>query len=159
MPGLAGLWNTTVGRGHHERESSQPATAWILSTLDEAKTYLVGEIVQSTGVLRGEIQTLATWTARVEHRLEFTTEAHNLVINRLNYLKARVHAADLALEDMGNCSRRINVRIRGIPERAGEGPLADLVVHILQPLLPGIPQAMSGSWSRRYSEICLGLPV
>ncbi|CAH2312075.1 Hypothetical predicted protein [Pelobates cultripes] len=55
------------------------------------------------------------WTARVEKQLEATTEMHNAAITQINDLLALVHAADLALEDMGNCTRCYNMHIRGLP--------------------------------------------
>ncbi|CAH2278295.1 Hypothetical predicted protein, partial [Pelobates cultripes] len=40
---------------------------------------------------------------------------------------------------MANRSRRNNLRLRGLPETAGEGPLQDLLHTILKPLLPDMP--------------------
>ncbi|CAH2284208.1 Hypothetical predicted protein [Pelobates cultripes] len=118
----------------------QPDMAWILSIFAEVKTYLVGKIVRSTGVLRGEIQTLGAWTVQVEQRLVATMEVHNEVVSRINSLKARLDSAELAIEDVGNRSRPNNVRIRGLPEHVGDGPLVDMVVSIFKPLLTDIPE-------------------
>ncbi|CAH2327284.1 Hypothetical predicted protein [Pelobates cultripes] len=72
--------------------------------------------------------------------MEGTVKAHNMAADQVNRLAARVAEVELALEDTANRSRRNNLRLRGLPEREGEGPLQDMVLQILRLLLPDLPE-------------------
>ncbi|CAH2225079.1 Hypothetical predicted protein [Pelobates cultripes] len=86
-----------------------------------------------------EIHTLRARTTELEQRVESTVAAHNVATEHINRLTTRLEASEAALEDLANPSRRNNLRIRGLPEQADEGPLAATVPTILLPNLPEIP--------------------
>uniref|UniRef100_A0A8C5PDH8 Uncharacterized protein n=1 Tax=Leptobrachium leishanense TaxID=445787 RepID=A0A8C5PDH8_9ANUR len=114
-------------------------TTSILTHMREMRTYLAGEIDRSTKIMQADLMALGTRTAALETRVDDMADAHNAVVDGTNMLLRRVEDIELQMEDLSNRTRRNNLRIRGLPEGAGEGSLADLVRDLLRPLAPDLP--------------------
>uniref|UniRef100_A0A8C5LX27 LINE-1 type transposase domain-containing protein 1 n=2 Tax=Leptobrachium leishanense TaxID=445787 RepID=A0A8C5LX27_9ANUR len=125
-----------------EMSDGNPAeadTTSILTHMREMRTYLAGEIDRSTKIMQADLMALGTRTAALETRVDDMADAHNVVVDGTNMLLRRVEDIEIQMEDLSNRTRRNNLRIRGLPEGAGEGSLADLVRDLLRPLAPDLP--------------------
>ncbi|CAH2322146.1 Hypothetical predicted protein [Pelobates cultripes] len=76
----------------------------------------------------------------LEQQVESTVVAHNTATSYINKLSSRLTMAETTLDEIGNRSRRNNIRLRGLPEREGEGSLMEVVTAILKPLIPEVPE-------------------
>ncbi|CAH2301033.1 Hypothetical predicted protein [Pelobates cultripes] len=122
------------------RAPSEATAAQILETLAEVRTYLATEIVRNTNEVKLEILVVGARTAALELRLESTAVSHNAAVAQINRLTSRLALMESTLDDLGNRSRRNNVRLRGLPEQEGEGPQAAVATAIFKPLLPEVPE-------------------
>uniref|UniRef100_A0A8C5P8S3 Uncharacterized protein n=1 Tax=Leptobrachium leishanense TaxID=445787 RepID=A0A8C5P8S3_9ANUR len=130
----------TAMASEDEMSEGTPAdTADILAHMREMRSFLAGEIDKSTKTMKADLMALGTRTAALETRVDDIVDAHNVVVDGMNALLRRVEELEVQMEDMSNRTRRNNLRIRGLPEGAGEGSLSDLIRDLLRPLAPDLP--------------------
>uniref|UniRef100_A0A8C5R114 LINE-1 type transposase domain-containing protein 1 n=1 Tax=Leptobrachium leishanense TaxID=445787 RepID=A0A8C5R114_9ANUR len=132
----------TAMASEDEMSDGTPAdtdTADIIAHMREMRSYLAGEIEKSTKTMQADLMALGTRTAALETRVDDMAEAHNVVVDGTNAVLRRVEELEIQMEDMSNRTRRNNLRIRGLPEGAGEGSLSDLICDLLRPLAPDLP--------------------
>uniref|UniRef100_A0A8C5WGA6 LINE-1 type transposase domain-containing protein 1 n=1 Tax=Leptobrachium leishanense TaxID=445787 RepID=A0A8C5WGA6_9ANUR len=125
--------------GESDAGVSRADAVTIMSQMAEMRTFLAGEMDRNTKALQADILALGQRTSDLEDRTDELSGAYNSLIDHSNAMSHKVDYLETQLEDLTNRSRRNNLRIRGLPERAEDDPLGDFIVAMLRPLAPELP--------------------
>lgn len=128
----------------HSLPPDHPTDVVTVAVLDSKLNSLLHDLTHSIAKevgkiahkLRGEIDQIGEHTNTLENKFDELTQYVHVLEEDNSCLKHTISQLQLQQEDLENCERRQNLRIRGIPEAVSDKELCSCLLGLFVTLAP-----------------------